>query len=328
MSEASAPTDGADAVVSHSEPSAAGDESPEHVALVVNPTSGKGMGRVAGERTLRLLREAGYRVTDATGHTLAEARRRAEDAIEAGAGTVCVVGGDGMAHLGINLTAGRAVHLAVVAAGTGNDFARNLGLPVRDPEGAVRLIREGRTRRVDAGRVETAEGKRWFGGVLGAGFDAVVTARAARMSWPRGQMRYNLAVLRELPVFRPIPYAIECDGERVETRAMLVAVANTASFGGGMRICPEASPTDGLLDVLILHAISIPGFLRVFPSVYSGSHVGHPRVEIRRAARVRLEAAGVPTQADGEPFAPLPLEVENVPGALTVLAPTSPGRPR
>jgi diacylglycerol kinase (ATP) len=300
----------------------------EHIAVVVNPTSGKGAGRLAGERTLQLLREAGFRVTDASGSSLAEARSRAEAAIEAGAGTVCVVGGDGMAHLGINLTAGRGVHLALVAAGTGNDFARNLGLPVRDPDAAVRLIREGRTRRVDAGRLETAEGKRWFGGVLGAGFDAVVTARAARMSWPHGQMRYNLAILRELPVFRPIPYVIECDGERRDIRAMLVAVANTTSFGGGMRICPQADPTDGLFDVLILHAISVPQFLRVFPSVYSGGHVGHPRVEIRRAARVRLESAGVPTQADGEPFAPLPLEVENVPGALTVVAPTSVGRAR
>jgi diacylglycerol kinase (ATP) len=321
--EASAPTDEAGASA-ESGASAEG----EHVAVVVNPMSGKGAGRVVGRRTLELLRAAGCRVTDAIGATLTEARARAEAAIEAGAGTLCVVGGDGMAHLGINLTAGRAVHLAVVAAGTGNDFARNLGLPVRDPDAAVRLILGGRTRRVDAGLAETASGKRWFGGVLGAGFDAVVTARAARMSWPRGQMRYNLAVLRELPVFRPIPYVVECDGERLDTRAMLVAVANTASFGGGMRICPSADPADGLFDVLILHEISIPQFLRVFPSVYSGTHVGHPRVEIRRAARVRLEAAGVPTQADGEPFAPLPLEVENVPGALTVVAPSSTGRSR
>lgn len=328
--EASAPSDGAGASPGVAEQAgrAESQEPAEHIALVVNPTSGKGAGRLVGQRTLELLREAGYRVTDASGSSLAEARSRAEAAIEAGAGTVCVVGGDGMAHLGINVTAGRAVNLALVAAGTGNDFARNLGLPVRDPEAAVDLLTTGRTRHVDLGRVSHGvAGEKWFGGVLGAGFDAVVNARAQRMRWPRGQMRYNLAILRELPVFRPIPYAIECDGERLATRAMLVAVANTASFGGGMRICPQADPADGLFDVLILHAISIPQFLRVFPSVYSGRHVGHPRVEIRRAARVRLEA-GVPAQADGEPFAPLPLEVENVPGALNVVAPTSTGRTR
>lgn len=294
---------------------------PRHVAVIVNPTSGRGAGRTVGLRTLELLRKTGIRVTDATADTLAGARARAEAAIEAGADTVCVVGGDGMAHLGVNLTAGRDLQLALVAAGTGDDFARNLGLPVRDPDAAVRLVRQGNVRRIDAGCVETREGRRWFAGVLGAGFDAVVTARAARMRWPGGQLRYNLAILRELPVFRPIPYVVECDGERIEARAMLVAVANTSSFGGGMRICPDADPQDGLFDVLILHQISIPAFLRVFPSVYAGGHVGHPQVEIRRATRVHLEADAIPSQADGEPFAPLPLEVENVPAALSVIAP-------
>ncbi|WP_347350093.1 YegS/Rv2252/BmrU family lipid kinase [Intrasporangium sp.] len=295
-----------------------------HVAVVVNPAAGKGAGRSAGRHTIELLRRAGARVTDASGDSVAAARTRAEAAIEAGADTLCVVGGDGTAHLGVNLTAGRTVHLALVPTGTGNDFARNLGLPLRDPEAVVSLIRAGHTRRVDAGRVCTPGDRRWFGGVLGAGFDAVVAARAEAMRWPRGQLRYGLAILRELPVFRPIPYVVECDGERIETRAMLVAVANTASFGGGMRICPDADPTDGRFDVLILHEVSVPRFLRVFPTVYSGRHVSHPYVEIRRAVRVRLEAVGVRAQADGEPFAPLPVEVEVVPGALRVVAPRPP----
>jgi diacylglycerol kinase (ATP) len=292
-----------------------------HVALIVNPSSGRGAGRIIGQRTAELLRAAGCRVTDASGGSMGEARERAEAAIESGADTVCVVGGDGMVHLGTNLCAGRDVRLAVVAAGTGNDFARNLGLPVHDPSGAVRVVTDGRTRRIDAGRVVTAAGERWFSGVLGAGFDAVVTARAARMTWPRGRLRYPAAILRELPLFRPIPYVIECDGERIETRAMLVAVANTASFGGGMRVCPDADPTDGLFDVLVLHAISTPRFLRVFPSVYAGRHVGHPQVQLLRGARVRLEAPGMPCQADGEPFAPLPLDIELVPAALSVAVP-------
>jgi diacylglycerol kinase (ATP) len=292
-----------------------------HVALIVNPSSGRGAGRIIGQRTAELLRAAGCRVTDASGGSMGEARERAEAAIESGADTVCVVGGDGMVHLGTNLCAGRDVRLAVVAAGTGNDFARNLGLPVHDPSGAVRVVTDGRTRRIDAGRVVTAAGERWFSGVLGAGFDAVVTARAARMTWPRGRLRYPVAILRELPLFRPIPYVIECDGQRIETRAMLVAVANTASFGGGMRVCPDADPTDGLFDVLVLHAISTPRFLRVFPSVYAGRHVGHPQVQLLRGARVRLEAPGMPCQADGEPFAPLPLDIELVPAALSVAVP-------
>jgi len=275
-----------------------------------------------GDETRRLLLEAGHDVVDVSGSDYQQARTRAREAVADGVGTVVVVGGDGMVHLGVNLCAGTTSRLAVVAAGTGNDFARNLGLPVRDPRGAVALLADGRTRKIDLGRVtHGVAGETWFGGVLGAGFDAVVNARAQRMTWPRGQMRYNLAVMRELPVFRPIPYAVELDGHRLETRAMLVAVANTTSFGGGMRVCPDADVTDGLFDVMIVHALSIPSFLRVFPKVYSGTHTTHPAVEIHRARRVRLEASGIHSQADGETFADLPIDAEVVPGALRVVAP-------
>jgi diacylglycerol kinase (ATP) len=147
----------------------------------------------------------------------------------------------------------------------------------------------------------------------------VVNERANHWSWPRGQARYNLAMLRELPVFRPIPYVVEVDGVRHDTEAMLVVVGNGASYGGGMRVTPDALLDDGLADVLILHRISIPAFLRVFPQVYRGTHVTHPAVEIVRGRRVRLEAPGIVAYADGERFAPLPLDLEVVPGALTVL---------
>jgi diacylglycerol kinase (ATP) len=294
----------------------------QRVALIVNPSSGKGVGRRIGTETLTLLRDAGHDVVDVSAPTYAVARRQAERAVTDGVDTVVVVGGDGLVHLGVNLVAERDANLAVVAAGTGNDFARNLGLPVRDPAAAVALIGSGAPRVIDAGRATGADGEAaWFAGVLGAGFDAVVTDRAARMRWPKGQMRYNLAILRELPVFRPIPYAIELDGRRFETEAMLVAVANTTSFGGGMKVCPDADVSDGLFDVLVLRGISIPQFLRTFPKVFSGTHVTHEAVEIHRCSRVRLEAEGIRSQADGEPFAGLPLDVEVVPGALRVWAP-------
>ncbi|MDN5791292.1 MAG: YegS/Rv2252/BmrU family lipid kinase [Micrococcales bacterium] len=291
------------------------------LVLIVNPTSGRGAGRSVGARTLALLRASGHEVVNASGASATQARERAEQAFGEGSDTLVVVGGDGTAHLGINLCAGRPVRLGVIPAGTGNDFARNLGIHVGDPVAAVRLIDAGVTHRIDAGRVTLESGQqRWFGGVLGAGFDAVVAARAGRMRWPRGQPRYALAILRELPVFRPIPYAVELDGRRIETRAMLVAVANTASFGGGMRVCPDADWTDGLFDVLVLHELSMPAFLRVFPSVYSGRHVDHPAVEIIRAGRVRLEATGIHAQADGEMVGGLPLDVDLVPAALEVFA--------
>lgn len=239
-----------------------------------------------------------------------------------GCDTLVVVGGDGTVNLGANLCAVTGARLAVVAAGTGNDIARHLGLPVKDASSSVRVIEAGATRSVDVGRVSHGGRPRGrFVGVLGAGFDAVVAARAARLRWPRGPLRYAVALLRELPRFSPIPYAIELDGQRLQTHAMLVAVANTTSFGGGMKVCPDARVDDGLFDVLVVRALSIPAFLRVFPRVYSGTHLEHPAVEVRRARHVRPDAPGIVAQADGEPVGVLPLEAEVLPGALTVAVP-------
>lgn len=294
----------------------------QRLAVIVNPTSGNGLGRLLGEQTQSLLKAAGHDVVDVSGPSYAVAYARARQAIADGIDALVVVGGDGLVHLGVNLVAGSSTPLAVVSAGSGNDFARNLGLPVRDPRAAVDVITTGRPVSIDSGRATGPDGSaKWFAGVLGAGFDAVVTERASRMTWPRGRWRYNLAVLRELPIFKPIPYTIVLDDRRIDTEAMLVAVANTRSFGGGMQVCPQADVLDGLFDVLVVHAISVPQFLRVFPKVYSGNHVTHPAVEIRRSTRVRLEAKGIRSQADGEPFTSLPLDVAVVPGSLRVILP-------
>jgi diacylglycerol kinase (ATP) len=134
-------------------------------------------------------------------------------------------------------------------------------------------------------------------------------------------MRYNLAILRELPLFKAIPYAVTVDGVRHETRAMLVVVANGPSYGGGMLVAPDAQFDDGRADVVILHELSTLEFLRVFPKVFKGAHVGHPAVEIIRGRSIMLEAEGIVAYADGERFAPLPLSLETVPGAVTVLGP-------
>ena len=292
------------------------------LGVLVNPTSGRNTGRLVGTEALTLLRASGAEVVDlsaadargALEHGRAAVRDRSVDAL-------VVVGGDGMVHLGAQLCAGTDVPLGVVAAGTGNDVARELGLPVRDATAAVERVLAGRTRAVDAVRSTSAPGEpRWFVGVLAAGFDAVVNERANGWSWPRGSSRYTLAVLRELPVFRPIPYRLELDGRSVETEAMLVAVGNGPAYGGGMRVTPDAQVDDGLLDVLVLHRLPVHEFLRVFPRVFSGAHVGHPAVEVRRARSVRLEATGIVGYADGERFGALPLDLEVVPGALQVLA--------
>lgn len=295
------------------------------IGLVVNPTAGKRTGALIGAQAVDLLRSRGHDLVDLSGADAVSARDQARAAVEAGRLDALVVsGGDGMVNLGLGLVAGTDLPLGIVAAGTGNDIARELGLPVRDAVAAVDRIELAQGRRIDLARCAPDSGgsqahPRWFGGVLAAGFDAVVNERANGWRWPKGQMRYNLAILRELPVFRPIPYAVEIDGTRHETRAMLVAVGNGPAYGGGMRVTPDASFDDGLLDVLILREIGLVEFLRVLPTVYTGAHVAHPAVEVIRGRSVRLEAEGIVAYADGERLAPLPLTCEVVPGAATVL---------
>jgi diacylglycerol kinase (ATP) len=180
----------------------------------------------------------------------------------------------------------------------------------------VDLVVRGATRAVDLGR---ANG-RWFGGVLGSGFDSMVNERANRMTWPTGRSRYNIAIVLELRTFRPVPYVLELDGEPWTTEAMLVAVGNSPSYGGGMKVCPDADLHDGLLDVTVLGPISKPEFLRVFPTVYKGTHVNHPAVTVRRARSVVLQSAGVTAYADGERVSVLPVRCEAVASALHVFA--------
>ena len=295
------------------------------VGLAVNPTSGQGRGAKAGDQAARRLLAAGIEVTVLTGVDADDLSRR----IAAALGRIdalVVVGGDGMVNLGVNATAGTGTPLGIVPAGTGNDIGRALGLPVADWPGAADLVRRalatGVTRRVDAARCTGAGTDRWFAGVLGAGFDALVNERANGWRWPRGRMRYNLAIARELPTFRPREYLIDLDGERHSSRAMLVAIGNGPSYGGGMRVLPDARMDDGLLDVMVLEPVSRLEFLRIFPRVYSGTHVSHPRVLLHRAREVWVQAAGIVGYADGERFGPLPLTSRVVPGALRLLAPT------
>ena len=292
----------------------------KRIGLIVNPTAGKGRGASIGAEVASRLVADGHEVVDLSDESAASARDRAIAGVASGLDVLAVTGGDGVVNLGVNICAGTETVLAVVAAGTGNDIAHGLELPIHDAKAAAAVIAGGAVRAIDAGRHTDLHGvSHWFVGVLGAGFDSVVNERANTWGWPRGRMRYNLAIARELPVFKPIPYSLEVDGVRSSTQAMLVAVANGPSYGGGMLVCPDASFDDGLFDVLVVHEISTFEFLKVFPKVFKGRHVGHPAVEILRGREVRLEAAGIVSYADGERFAPLPMSVQNVPGALNVL---------
>ncbi|MGW3021019.1 diacylglycerol kinase [Streptomyces longwoodensis] len=292
------------------------------ITLFVNPTAGRGRGARAAQPAAAAFRAAGHAVRTVVGEDAADALARARAAVAGGTGALVAVGGDGLVHLALQAVAGTRTPLGVVAVGTGNDFARLLGLPLRDPAAAGALLADalgdGRVREVDLGRA----GDRWFGTVLASGFDSRVNDRGNRMRWPAGRSKYDLAVLAELAALRPFPYRLRLDdGEVREVEATLVAVGNGPSYGGGMRICPGADPADGLLDVTVVADCSRTTLLRVFPRVYRGTHVDHPKVTVHRAARVELAAPDVTAYTDGEPLGPLPLTVRCIPGAVRVLGP-------
>jgi diacylglycerol kinase (ATP) len=261
-------------------------------------------------------------VRELAGRDVRESQDLALEAVEQGTDALVVVGGDGMVHLGLQAVGGTDVPFGVAPAGTGNDFARAVGVPRGDPIAAADIVVAGAERRIDLGRT----GDQWFGGVVAAGFDARVNDRANRMTWPRGRMRYNIAMLIELGVFRPVPYVLELDGEPWETSAMLVVAGNIPSYGGGMKVTPDAVVDDGLLDVMVVKPLSTARFLTVFPRVYSGSHVTLPFVEIRRAKQVRIDAPGITAYADGERLGPLPQTFEAVPSALRIMVPAPSAR--
>jgi diacylglycerol kinase (ATP) len=287
---------------------------PPEIALLTNPTSGKGKGARVQAQVLPRLRDAGFEVRNLVGRDAAEALDLAHQCVADGVETLVVVGGDGMVHLAVQALASSGTRLGIVPAGTGNDVARYFDLPRKDPLAAADVVLRGTTRRIDLAR----SGSKYFVTVLAAGFDALVNERANRMTWPRGQMRYNLATLAELRVFRPLHYTLDLDGRQLTLEAMLVAVGNGPSFGGGLRITEGAVLDDGLLDVVVIKPMSRGGLVRTYPKLFKGTHVTHPQYEHHRVAKVTVASPGITTYADGERFGDLPLTVECAPGALTV----------
>jgi diacylglycerol kinase (ATP) len=295
--------------------------STRRVGILANANSGRhGAGALGAELTT-LLRRDGHEVIDLSAPDLGTARSRSTAAVAGGAvDTLVAIGGDGTAHLAANVCAGQDVALGILAAGTGNDNARTLGMPRGDVAAMARLVTVGATRQIDLGVTRTPAGDRHFLGVLGGGFDTLVNDRGKTLRLLHGTPRYLAAVALELPRFRGIPYAVQVDDVTVDTTAMLVAVGNGGCFGGGMQVCPDADVADGLFDVMVLHQIGRLEFLKIFPKVFSGGHVGHPAVQILRGRRVTLDSPGIRSQADGEDFLPLPLQLDVAAGALTILA--------
>jgi diacylglycerol kinase (ATP) len=297
------------------------------VIVAVNPTAGAGRNPDVGDRVVERLRGAGHEVVRLEADDAPGLERRLRAGMERGRpDAVVVVGGDGMVHLGVNALARTGVALGIVPTGTGNDFARCLGLP-EDPDAATTRILAAlnggvlASRTVDAVRTSTG---RWFAGMLSAGFDAAVNERANGMKRPRGRARYVVAVLLEVARLRARRYRITIDRDARHLDAVLVSVGNTSSIGGGMRLTPGASVDDGLLDLLVATPLSRRRLLRLLPKVFTGAHVTDEHVSIERGRVITIDvadrqAAAPIIYADGERMGSLPVTLEVVPNALRVL---------
>lgn len=276
--------------------------------IAINPHSGNGRGSEVAAEVIRYLslHDISYRsIAAASASELTSSlTREIESKVYSG---LIAVGGDGLAHLVMQICVPRDLPFAVVPAGTGNDFVRTLGWSLDDIEPLLRRVTTTEATPIDLGNVDSE----WFGAILSTGFDSVVNERANRLKWPSGPQRYNAAIALELPRFKPSTYEITCDGESFTTEAMLVAVGNGRSYGGGMNICPQAQLNDGLFDLIILEPVSKVEFLKVFPRVYSGSHISHPKVRSIRAKKVTINAKAV-AYADGERIGPAPISAECV----------------
>jgi diacylglycerol kinase (ATP) len=288
--------------------------------VIVNPAAGRG-------RTRRLLPELA-RAFDAVGDDVVvevssapgEPARLAGKATSAGRDVVAC-GGDGVVSevAGVATEAGK--RLAIVPTGAGNDFARTLGYETKEPLRAIDVLANGVDRVVDLGRVNG----RYYTCVTATGFDAEANRWANTVTKLSGTTLYVAAVLRTLAVYKPHPFTVTVDDHQVDVDAWLVAVGNGPAYAGGMRITPNASLDDALLDITIVGPLGRFAFLRAFPRVFKGTHVTHPAVTTFRGKNVTISSRdpSVPMDvyADGERVGPLPAEMHAAPTALTVRVP-------
>jgi diacylglycerol kinase (ATP) len=294
------------------------------VVVVANPASGRGKAERLIPAVREALRELGsgseLRISDGP----EDAPRLAAQACTDGADVVAAMGGDGMVGMVATALIGKDAALGVVPTGTGNDFARLLGIDRRHPVAAVRGLRGPRIIDVDAVHLSLGDGsKRSFVNVAGAGFDSEVNETANRMRTRiQGTVKYVAAVFKTLRRFSPATFEVSIDGDRSSLSGMLIAVGNGRSYGGGMHVCPSAVITDGILEVCVVGGMSKGEFVRAFPRVFRGTHVTHPKVTMLRGAKIEISAdRHFDVYADGEPAGPLPAMFEVAPHALKVAVP-------
>jgi diacylglycerol kinase (ATP) len=295
----------------------------------VNPASGNGATGRRWPELARLAEEAGLRgkalFSEREGHVAELARNAAEQ----GARLLVVVGGDGTVNEAVNglQAAGADAELALVPCGTGDDFARSVGIPT-DAGRALRVAAGEAVRRIDLGRAafvgwDGSKRERYFANFAGAGISGAIARRGAATSRRLGaRAAYFWATVAVFARWKSVEISLDGGGERRSGLMYEVLAANGAYTAGGMKIAPDAVPDDGLFDLVVIGDFTKTEFVNTFPKIYRGTHVRHPKIEVLRAERVSLEAASaLPVVLDGEQPGTTPVTFEIVPGALKLRVP-------
>ncbi len=284
------------------------------ITFFVNPNAGKGHSSSVAKDAASQYSSMGHQITVIEENSLSHAKNELEINLAVfPPDRVVVVGGDGNVHWSLQGLAHSPSALQVIPMGTGNDFARHHGFVKK-----LSLTNSSSKRPIDLGRISYDNEQRYFGQILSTGFDSLVNKRANEMKYLRGRIKYTVATILELRSFTPLRYSLTVDGKKRTVEAIMVAVGNGDSYGGGMKLIPKANSSDGKLDLFILHSVSKWELIKVFPKIFSGRHVTHPEVEIRHVKRVIIDSDAL-VYADGEYVTQGKVAVEIDPAALLLV---------